>query len=157
PLYYRLMGAKVGRNCTIDTVHCAIFDLLTIGNDTSIGSETQLLGYRVEDGLLLIGSIAIGSRCFVGIHSALGLGVRMGDESRLDDLSLLPDGVTMARGESRRGSPARPGKVPVPEPAAGAVLPRRRILFGFLHVLTLYALIVALVPAGIPSAAILWK
>jgi non-ribosomal peptide synthetase-like protein len=155
PLYYRLMGAKVGRNCTIDTIHCAIFDLLTIGSDTSIGSETQLLGYRIEDGLLIIGSIAIGSRCFVGIHSALGLDVRMADEARLDDLSLLPDGAAMARGESRRGSPARPGAVTVPEVPFGAALPRRRILFGCFHLLGIYAILFALMPAGLPSAAIL--
>ena len=41
-LYYRAMGAKVGRNCSIDTPHCFAFDLISIGNDTSIGPESQL-------------------------------------------------------------------------------------------------------------------
>jgi hypothetical protein len=46
-LYYRLMGAKVGRNCLLDTMLCGSFDLVSIGEGTSIGAETQLLGYRI--------------------------------------------------------------------------------------------------------------
>ena len=63
-LFYRLMGAKIGKHCIIDTSLCAIYDLLTIGDDTCIGARTQLLGYRVENGMLIIGEIEIGSRCF---------------------------------------------------------------------------------------------
>ena len=46
PVYYRLMGAKVGRHCAIDTGLCSAWDLITIGNNTSIGADTQLLGYQ---------------------------------------------------------------------------------------------------------------
>ena len=114
-VYYRLMGARVGRDCTLDTALCSGFDLVRIGDDTSIGAETQLPGYRVEDGALLrIGSVDIGSRCFIGVHSALGLDVRMGDDTRLDDQSLLPDGATVAAGEQRRGSPAQSAEVAAP-------------------------------------------
>jgi non-ribosomal peptide synthetase-like protein len=114
-LYYRLMGAKVGRGCALDTAHCSIFDLVHIGDDTSIGAETQLPGYRVEDGLLRIGRVEIGSRCFIGVHSALGLDVRMGNDTRLDDQSLLPDGAAIADGEWRGGAPAQPADVTVPQ------------------------------------------
>jgi non-ribosomal peptide synthetase-like protein len=114
-VYYRLMGAKVGRDCALDTALCSIFDLVSIGDDTSIGAETQLPGYRVENGFLLIGRVDIGSRCFIGVHSALGLDVRMGDDTRLDDQSLLPDGAAMAAGERRRGAPAQAADVTVPQ------------------------------------------
>jgi non-ribosomal peptide synthetase-like protein len=114
-VYYRLMGAKVGRGCALDTPLCSIFDLVSIGDDTSIGAETQLPGYRVENGCLLIGRVDIGSRCFIGVHSALGLDVRMGDDTRLDDQSLLPDGAVMAAGEQRRGAPAQAADVTVPQ------------------------------------------
>jgi non-ribosomal peptide synthetase-like protein len=114
-LYYRLMGAKIGKNCILDTSLCVIHDLLTIGDDTCIGSRTQLLGYHVEDGLLKIGSIEIGSRCFIGSHSAIGINTKMGDDCALDDLSLLPDGGVMNAGESQRGSPAEAAEVSLPE------------------------------------------
>jgi non-ribosomal peptide synthetase-like protein len=156
PLYLRAMGAKIGKGCTIDTSQCAIFDLLAIGDETSVGVETQLLGYRIEDGQLLIGSIDIGRRCFIGIHSAVGLNARMGDDGRLDDLSLLPDGGFMQRGESRRGSPAAQAEVCVPEPEQAAVARRRPILFGLLHLAALYGTALALLPALAPGAALVW-
>jgi non-ribosomal peptide synthetase-like protein len=145
PLYYRLMGAKVGPRCTLDTAHCSAWDLVSIGAETSIGSDTQILGYRVERGMLRLGRIDIGAGCFVGIHSALGMNVRMGDDCTLDDQSLLPDGTEVPSGEGRRGSPAREAVVRVPGSAAerprrtGRHRPisgssARRALFGLAHV-----------------------
>ncbi|MBI1745386.1 MAG: amino acid adenylation domain-containing protein [Acidobacteria bacterium] len=134
-VYYRLMGAKVGRDVALDTAQCFIWDLVTIGDETSIGADTQLLGCRVVDGMLVMGRIDIGSRCFIGIHSALGLNVRMEDDTRLDDQSLLPDGAVMEAGESRRGSPALPAPVAVPEPNPHCALQSRRsaLLYGMAH------------------------
>ncbi len=66
PVYYRLMGAKVGRGCALDSALVSAWDLVSIGDDTSISADTQLHGARVEDGYLLIGRVDIGSRCFVG-------------------------------------------------------------------------------------------
>lgn len=134
-VYYRLMGAKVGRDAALDTAQCFIWDLLTIGDETSIGADTQLLGCWVVDGVLVIGRVDIGSRCFIGIHSALGLNVRMKDDARLDDQSLLPDGAVIEAGESRRGSPALPAPVPVPEPGPHRVPQSRRsaLLYGMAH------------------------
>lgn len=134
-LYYRLMGAKVGKYCTIDTSGCSIFDLVTIGDETSIGTQTQLLGYRVEDGLLKIGTTTIGSRCFIGTHSALGLNTTMEDDSYLDDMSLLPDGGRIVSGEGRRGSPAQPAEVPLPEISDEAATQRHPFWMGWAHFL----------------------
>ena len=100
-VYYRLMGAKVGKNCIIDTDQCDVFDLITIGDDSCIGSETHILGCRMEDGMLHIGTVEIGNRCFIGTQCCLGLNTVMEDDCKLDDLSLLPDGAD----ESRRIPP----------------------------------------------------
>ncbi|MBN1910013.1 MAG: amino acid adenylation domain-containing protein, partial [Pirellulales bacterium] len=153
-LYYRLMGAKVGRNCVLDTALCGAFDLVAIGDDTCVCSETQLLGYRVEDGMLILGTIEIGSRCFVGIHSSLGLNTRMEDDTRLDDLSLLPDGGVIPAGQSRRGSPAQPAKVDLPEVAEARAARRHPILFGLIHVFLVAVLEMALLVTAIPSVLI---
>lgn len=114
-LYFRLMGAKIGRNSVLDTSSCVAYDLLSVGEDTCVGAETQLLGYRVEDGLLKLATIKIGDRCFIGTQSVLGLKTEMGDDSRLGDLSLLPDGESIPPGEAWSGSPAASAEVPVPE------------------------------------------
>jgi non-ribosomal peptide synthetase-like protein len=154
-LYYWLMGAKVGKNCLIATPSCAIFDLVSIGDDTSIGAQTQLLGYKVEDGLLVIGSVEIGSRCFIGTHSALGVNTKMEDDSYLDDLSLLPDGAVLKSGEARRGSPAEPAEVRLPAIDERVATRRHPFLFGLAHYLASSVIGVLMLLTVVPSLAMI--
>jgi carbonic anhydrase/acetyltransferase-like protein (isoleucine patch superfamily) len=107
-LYLRLMGARVGRNVFLQSDNFAIYDLLRIGEDSSINADASLLGYSVSDGWLRIGSVTIGNRCFVGTRSAIGENASMGDESVLEDLSLLSPGQSIGRAETWRGSPSEP-------------------------------------------------
>jgi non-ribosomal peptide synthetase-like protein len=153
PVYYRLMGAKVGRGCALDSALVSAWDLVSIGDDTSIGADSQLHGARVENGYLIIGRVDIGSRCFVGAHSALGLGVRMGDDARLDDQSFLPDGATLAAGEQRRGSPPEASDVPTPEGPIYRAPLRRQI--GFFVLSWLISGLVGLLSLA-PGLVFLW-
>ncbi len=130
PVYFRLMGAKVGRHCSIDTGSCSAWDLITIGNETSIGADTQLLGYKVENGHIIFGTVNLGKRCFVGMHCALGLNVSMGDDSKLDDQSALPDGRRIWVSEACRGSPARPANISLPIGMPSTCSHLRLVLFG---------------------------
>ena len=151
--YYRVMGAKIGKHCLIGTSLCVAFDLLDVGKNSSIGIDTHLLGYRVEDGWLILGNITVGRDSFIGTHCCLGLNVKMDDETRLDDLSLLADDTVMAKGEARRGSPATRASVELPR------LPRREprrgasVLFGLIHLALIYAmgyfLMLSLAPAAV--------
>jgi non-ribosomal peptide synthetase-like protein len=156
PVYYRLMGAKVGKGCALDSALVSAWDLVSIGDDSSISADTQLYGTRVEEGYLLIGRLDIGNKCFVGAHSALGLNVRMGDESRLDAQSLLPDGTNLAPGAQLRGSPCVAAQVLVPpgEPSRPSRL--RQIVFVSLAWLagSLLAL-VAMLPAFVVALFLL--
>lgn len=153
-LYWRAMGAKIGRNVTLSTAICGAFDAVTIGEGSSIGLETQILGYRVEDGHLVIAPVEIGANCFIGMHCNLGLGTRMGNGARLDDMSALSDGTVMKDGEGRRGSPARPADVDVPSRQADS---RRgvRFLFGILHLASIYAMGYFLLLTLAPSMALI--
>lgn len=156
-VYYRLMGAKVGKNCILGTSLCGSWDLVSIGEGTSIGPDTQLPGYRVENGMLVIGSLDIGKDCFVGAHSALGLDTKMGDGARLGDQSLLPDGEAIPPRESRKGSPCVADSVPVPE---GPVIPSsraRRLALGVVQLSLAYSLgLFSFVPAGALFVGWLW-
>lgn len=114
-IYYRLMGAKIGKNCYIATELMGCFDVITIGDNTSIGADSELLGYKVENGWLKIGNVTIGNNCFVGANAVLSINTELGDGSRLDDQSLLPANTSIPAGQSYLGSPARPGKVILPD------------------------------------------
>ena len=152
-LYYRAMGAKVGRHCTIGTPLCAAFDLVTIADGASIGPDTQLLGYRVEDGWLKLGTVSIGRDCFVGTHCCLGLDTVMHDGARLGDMSLLADHGHIDAGEDLRGSPAEPTVLDLPDLPAERPRRGRTFLFGLVHLALIYAmgylLILSIVPAAI--------
>ena len=43
-LYYRLLGAKIGKNCYIGSANVAVHDLLTLGDNSSIGLRFSLTG-----------------------------------------------------------------------------------------------------------------
>jgi non-ribosomal peptide synthetase-like protein len=150
-LYFRAMGAKVGANALISTLYCVAFDLVSIGEGASIGADTQFLGYRVEDGMLVLGRVDIGKDCFVGMHCALGLDVAMKEGSRLDDLSLLNDGSCMAAGECRRGVPAEPAEVAVPQAANGDKIRRWPFLFGLCHLALIYVMGYVAIFSAVPS------
>lgn len=155
-VYCRLMGAKIGRNTMIATPYCATYDLLSIGHNTSIGSESQLLGYRIEDGVLHLGAMQVGNDCFIGMHSNLGLGTKMGNRSKLDDLSMLPDGHVIKAREQFCGSPAIPAKVATPElPASGKR--RRPIVFGLLHLALIYLMSYVIFAIYAPSIALIFS
>jgi non-ribosomal peptide synthetase-like protein len=105
-LYYRLLGAKIGKNCYIGTCSLATFDSLEIGDNTSIGYDARLQGYVVEDGWLKIGKIAIGKNCFIGARSVVSIDTFIDEGASLDDMSMLPRFCTIPKGQFFSGSPA---------------------------------------------------
>ena len=108
--YYRLMGATVGANVHIGSDTLRAFDLISIGDDSCVGSDTEIAGYAFKDGLLTIGPVTIGRGCFVGNRVVIGEGAVMEDGAKLEDLSLLPGGATVPRGERWAGSPGAAGR-----------------------------------------------
>lgn len=151
-LYYRAMGARIGKRVTISTPHCRAFDVVSVGDDSSIGLETHLLGCRIEDGMLVIAPVSIGRDCFVGMHCNLGLDAGLMDGARLEDMSSLDDGISLAEGEMRRGAPAQPALIVVPE-APEDRRRRRSFIFGMLHLALIYAMGYFLLATAAPAIA----
>lgn len=144
PAYLRLMGAKVGDNCYIGTHNIQTYDLVSIGDKTSIGLDTQLLGYTVEDGYLVLGRVEIGDECYVGTHSVISPGTKMENESMLLEQSMLPEGATVPSGETWSGSPASVSKpdddiLSMKSSFKKASL-KRKFAFGIAHLASMYLL-----------------
>ena len=106
-LYFRLMGARVGQNVHLASPNFACYDLLDIGDDTSVGVDATAAGYHVEDGQLIIGTVRIGKGCFLGTRAVMRENSALADGAALEDLSLLPAGQTIPAGERWLGSPAK--------------------------------------------------
>jgi non-ribosomal peptide synthetase-like protein len=123
-IYYRLMGARIGRDIYFGargsrrSAGLSTFDVVAVGNGTSVGMDTSLDGSWVEGGNLHIGPISIGRDCFIGNRCAIGANTVMEDGAGLSDLSMLPDGARVPAGELWAGSPAAPVGRLAPEPDA---------------------------------------
>lgn len=139
-LYYRLLGAHIGKNAFIASTHFSLYDLTTIGENASIGYDAHLVGYIIEDGWLKLGTIHVGKSCYVGARSVLSINTKMEDHSGLDELSMLPTNANIPEKLFYSGSPAKSTSV-----AASHIINKTRkdshltsiktALFGVLHYL----------------------
>jgi non-ribosomal peptide synthetase-like protein len=146
-IYYRLLGARIGKNCHIGTTDIFTHDLVSIGDNSSLGAESKLTGYIVEDGWLKIGSINIGDHCYVGSRSVIGLNTEIGDNVVLEEMSMLPDNALIPQGLYYAGSPALPSSLPAEHVTRKKIQMEESTLlektcFGILHYLGVVFLMV---------------
>ena len=158
PFVFRLLGAKIGKDVHLGTNRLAAFDLISIGDGSSIDDVASLLGYAVEDGELILGPVTVGRRCFVGTRSVLREGAVMEDGARIEDLSLLPVGGRIPAGETWAGSPARRVSQTEPAPAPPPVRgPFRRVAIAALYAGLVLAFPILLLCAIVPGMALLMR
>eukprot|EP01038_Epipyxis_sp_PR26KG_P009637 gene9637-12976_t len=76
-MYYRLMGAKIGRNCKISKeAKLGQYDLITLGDDVAIDKAT-VLPFGLEEGFFVLLPITLGDRCSVGAKSIVAPGAQL--------------------------------------------------------------------------------
>lgn len=105
-LFYRLMGAQVGKGVSFNSVDLTAFDLLSIGEGSTIGRDSSVNGSWVDGGMLHLAPIMIGKNCTIGNRSILAGNNVMEDGASLGDVSLLPEGMNIPQNELWNGSPA---------------------------------------------------
>jgi len=109
-LYFRLLGAKVGRGAFLGVEYIDAPDLVAIGEGAIVDHGALLSASRVESGLLRLGTVSIGRSACVGVRAVVERNASLGDRAVLGDLSALPAGTSIPPGEHWTGSPARPGR-----------------------------------------------
>ncbi len=105
-IFYWMLGASIGNNVYLGSFLIYDFDLVTIEDGASIGTQARISPHRFEGGYLILERIHIGKNCYVGPRAAVNGGAIMRDNSRLEALSLLPPGFDLPAGMVARGSPA---------------------------------------------------
>jgi len=131
PLYLRSIGAKVGRNTILAEVDAGAFDLVSIGDGASIGSNVVLSNARVEGNELIIGEIEIGADAYIGTSCVVEENVTLGEGAELRDLTSISAGTSVGAWEIWDGSPGtKVGDVDKEEldPVATASFGRRCIM-----------------------------
>lgn len=123
PLWYRLLGAKIGRNAEISTAMGLIPDMLTLGDDCFIADAVMLGDEEIDGGWMSVDYTVIGPRSFVGNGAYIPDGTQLPHDVLIGVQSKAPATEQMQPGQTWVGSPA-------------LELPARETLHGFPDALT---------------------
>lgn len=106
PLWYRLLGAKIGRNAEISTAMGLIPDMLTLGDETFIADAVMLGDEEIDGGWMSIDYTVIGDRSFVGNGAYVPDGTTLPPDVLIGVQSKAPPSAHMQPGQTWVGSPA---------------------------------------------------
>ena len=90
PLFYRFMGAKVGRNVQINSKYCADLSLLEIGDYSVIGGHATVIAHSFERDRLILRRVKIGKGVTIGLNSVVLPGAEIGDGAIIAAGAIVP-------------------------------------------------------------------
>lgn len=106
PLFYRLMGAKVGRNVQINSKYCADLGLLEIGDGAVIGGHATVIGHSFERGKLILKKVKIGRKAVIGLNSVVLPGAEIGDGATVAAGAVVPKNTRVTANSVHYGNSA---------------------------------------------------
>ncbi|MEP9353769.1 Pls/PosA family non-ribosomal peptide synthetase [Xanthobacter sp. KR7-65] len=109
--WYRLMGAKIGKETEIATNFAGRYDTIEIGERCFIADEVVLGDEDVRRGWMTSKTVKVASRAFIGNDSVLPPGAEIPEGALIGIKSKPPSDERMLPGETRFGSP--PIRLPV--------------------------------------------
>ena len=105
--FLRALGAKIGKDVIIDSVHLRSPDLLSIESGASVGTGVHIGNAGIEQGTLVLGPVHLGREAVVDSYAVLQNDTSVGNNARLGGLSALSARQSVPDGETWEGSPAR--------------------------------------------------
>ncbi len=106
-LFYRAMGAKVGKGVNINTSGLADLSMLEIGNNVLIGGGVALICHASERGFLSLAPTKIGNNVSIGLGSVILPDCEIGDGASIAPCSFLPKGTKIPARGAWGGNPVR--------------------------------------------------
>lgn len=91
-VYFKLMGAKIGRRVIINTTAISDWDLIHIDDDSMLGDDAVLLGHAAEKGRLKMAPVKVGKGCTIGRDTTLMPGVELGDGAIVAAMTVVTKG-----------------------------------------------------------------
>ncbi|HTK21012.1 MAG TPA: Pls/PosA family non-ribosomal peptide synthetase, partial [Mucilaginibacter sp.] len=152
PSYLRMLGMKIAADTQVSDFSFGAEDLITIGSDASLSSQTSLNNAFVEDGMLKLRKITIGAHAYIGSSAVIDGDSTVEDWGELQDLSHLQAGKTIASGEVWKGSPAQLSDkkeiADLPQPLPVSKLTRRKykVVFSLFILIFPFIILLPLLP-----------
>jgi non-ribosomal peptide synthetase-like protein len=143
--YLRLLGAKLGRNAVIECRAVPVCtDLISVGANTILRKESNILGYRAQSGYIHTGPVTLGRNAFVGVGSTLDIHTRIGNRAQLGHASSLQRGQTIPDDQRWHGSPAVPTGADYCKVRKVGSSKLRRVLFETVQLVGLFTIVTPL-------------
>ncbi|MBC7452765.1 MAG: peptide synthetase, partial [Massilia sp.] len=115
--WYRLLGAKVGRDAEISTALGVVPDLLTLGDETFIADGVMLGDEQIDGGWMTTKATVVSHRSFIGNGSYVPDGTILPERVLVGVHTHAPRNAQMASGDTWLGSP--PIHLPAREETSG--------------------------------------
>jgi len=106
PYWYRLLGAKVGRDAEISTAQGVVPDLLTLGDESFIADGVMLGDESIQGGWISTQPTVISKRSFVGNGAYIPDGTVLPENILIGVHTKAPNNEQMKSGDTWLGSPA---------------------------------------------------
>ena len=117
PWWYRLLGAKVGRDAEISSALGVVPDMLTLGDETFIADAVMLGDEHIDGGWMTMRPTVISKRSFVGNGAYVPDGTTLPEGVLIGVHSSAPANERMRSGDTWLGSP--PLHLPAREETSG--------------------------------------
>jgi len=78
-LFFRMMGAKVGKNVQINSKKCFDLSLIEIGDNAVIGGYATIMCHSFERNRLILRKVKIGKNVVLGLNSVVMSGAEIGE------------------------------------------------------------------------------
>jgi len=108
PVLMRLLGVKTGNRVWMNTTDITEFDMVTICNDAALNADCGPQTHLFEDRVMKIGAVKIGARSSIGAGTIILYDSEVGDDTRIEALSLVMKGERLAPATDWTGSPVKP-------------------------------------------------
>ncbi|MES2427142.1 MAG: Pls/PosA family non-ribosomal peptide synthetase [Bacteroidota bacterium] len=108
PPIMRLLGVKIGKRVWMNTTDITEFDMVTIHDDAALNQDCGPQTHLFEDRVMKIGAVKIGARSSIGAGTIILYDSELGDDTRVEALSLVMKGERLSPGTDWIGSPVKP-------------------------------------------------
>ena len=144
PSWYRLLGARVGRDAEISSALGVVPDMLTLGDETFIADAVMLGDEQIDGGWMSVKPTVISRRSFVGNGAYIPDGTVLPENVLIGVHTRAPENELMREGDTWLGSPpinlpAREQLSGYPESLTFRPSPLRRFCRGLVEALRIVA------------------
>ncbi len=106
-LFFRMLGARIGKNVQINTIRISDPWLLSINSNSMIGGNANINGHSFENNKMIFKKVKIGKNSTIGASSVVWPDTCIGNNCTLASKSLLLKGATIPDNQVWAGIPAK--------------------------------------------------